>query len=186
MRNTSLRISNDYNTSPPPDLDEDPRLLFTLAYSELIESLASTLFPPNEIVTGCGEVLRICPGELRPDRYVHFRAAWQPSFGVLAQISLRDLSAMSQRAFAGRHFAELGAADREGFLRRMSVGLVSTWTIVRRSPYPDEDQKALFSFLYDMILAALFGEPGYGGNHQGLGWVYANFRDLSSPGDSTP
>jgi hypothetical protein len=32
-----------------PELGENPLFLFTLAYSELIEAIADTLFPPNTV-----------------------------------------------------------------------------------------------------------------------------------------
>ena len=83
-----------------PEVGEIPQLLFTLAYSELIEAIADVLFPPNEITAADGSRILVKASQLRPDRHIHFRAVWQPEFGQRLQLALRDLTDASLQAYS--------------------------------------------------------------------------------------
>jgi hypothetical protein len=158
-----------------PELRAEPRLLFTVAYSELVVSIADTLFPTSRVRNVGGAQRTISAEDVRPERYVHFRAAWDAVFARETQELLLDLSMGCASAHAGQSFVTLDAAERERFLRRLSVGLLQPWDCLRRAPYPDQDQVALFRGVYNVVIAGMFAEPGYGGNAKGLGWTYANF-----------
>lgn len=153
-----------------PRTEEKPQLLYTLAYSELIEALADTFFPPNTIKTGDGELV-IKTSALRVDRHIHFRAAWQPEFGAKLQLALRDVTSASVQA-TGRHFAALDAITQDRLLAKLVRGELSSteWTSLRA-------QKDAFATIHDAISCGVLADPGYGGNREGLGWVYAQFTE---------
>lgn len=158
----------------PPDLHEDPKNLFTLPYVELIDSLTNILFPSRQLVVH-GNDRTIRASNARVDRYILFRAAWQPEFGIRIQLALRDLSDFCAR-FESSHFVILQAARQEAILERLETNSIPGWTGIG-----DRAANKCFDLLYETISEGLFGEPGYGGNDSGLGWQYSNFMPLEDP-----
>lgn len=160
MRNRNINM---------PGLEENPLLLFTLAYCELIDFVADTLFPPNSYVVGNGKSLPTVASLARPNRYIHCRAAWQPDFGKGIQLALRDLSATSW-AVHGKPFVQLDISQRTEMISSLKDGLFppAAWTTTR-------SQKDAFLTIHDAIAAGVFADPGYGGNYDGVGWRYAQF-----------
>lgn len=156
-----------------PGLEQNPLLLFTLSYSELIESLADVLFPPNIVTDSKGNQIELKASALRVDRHIHFRAAWQPDFGQRLQLALRDLTEASTLAYADRHFADLKEEQQLRLLGDLQKGLLSpvVWPSGRL-------QTEAFNSIHDALAAGLLADPGYGGNSNGLGWVYAQFSNL--------
>lgn len=156
-----------------PELAENPTLLYTLAYSELIESLADTLFPPNTVTDSCGQQVQLTASTARVDRHIHFRAAWQPPFALRMQLALRDLTQASLNRF-NKHFRQLGTLEREDILSLLQKGnLPSTeWTTLR-------SQSDAFNAIYEGVSCGLMAEPGYGGNANGLGWFYTSFMEIT-------
>jgi len=151
-----------------PDLGENPTNLFTLPYVELIDALASVMFPPRRVTVG-GSDRTMHVRDARIDRYVMFRAAWQPDFGVRIQLALRDLAEFCARCEPS-HFAKLPLARQEAILEALEVDKLSGW-----SGTGERSAKRCFEILYDAITEGLLGEPGYGGNDRGFGWQYSNF-----------
>lgn len=154
-----------------PDLGEQSLNLFTLPYVQLVEALADIFYPPNSVMTSRGPRL-IRASNARVDRYILFRAAWQPEWGKALQLALRDLSA----ACLARHslpFVKLDDAKRNELVSLLEKGgLASTEWL---APRP---QRSAFSLLKDAVMGGLMAEPGYGGNAGGLGWAYTNFYRL--------
>lgn len=152
-----------------PALEENPLLLYTLAYCELIEELADTFFPPNSMAQGSGSTLPAIASSARADRYVHCRAAWEPSFGVKTQLALRDLSAAAKLSH-GQSFANLGIPERNALLSALKNNALTAtvWTSPR-------SQSETFDAIHDAVTAGVFADPGYGGNADGVGWRYAQF-----------
>ena len=108
-----------------PDLGENPLLLFTLAYSELIEAIASV--PPsvsfrNEVVDTKGKAHILKASTCRIDRHIHFRAVWQPPFGIRTQLALRDLTEACTRRFGGCHFAVAKESERLDIFTQLQAG----------------------------------------------------------------
>jgi hypothetical protein len=152
----------------PPDLGENSINLFTLPYIELIDALANVLFPPRQVSVGGRErTMRV--RDARVDRYVMFRATWQPDFGVRIQLALRDLSEFCARCERS-HFANLPLARQQAILEALEIDKLQGW-----SETGERSAKRCFEIVYDAITEGLFGEPGYGGNDRGLGWQYSNF-----------
>ena len=52
-----------------PELGENSLYLFTMAYSELIESVADTLFPPNTVDDSAGNLHLMEESDARIDRH---------------------------------------------------------------------------------------------------------------------
>jgi len=156
-----------------PDLGENPLLLFTLAYSELIETLADTLFPPNEVVDNRGATHILKASACRIDRHIHFRAAWQPSFGIRIQLALRDLTEACTKRFSGRHFAVSKESERLDVITQLQLGALppTQWATTR-------SQTDAFNSIYEAISCGLLTDPGYGGNDQALGWYYTRFMTI--------
>jgi len=156
-----------------PDLAENPLNLFTLPYSELIESLADTLFPANQVSSRNGRQHLLRASEARVDRHIHFRAAWQPPFGITIQLALRDLTEACLARSQGRHFALLTEQERVDVMKALQAGTLPAvqWRALR--PQPEA-----FAAIYDAIACGLIAEPGYGGNAHGLGWFYTRFMTL--------
>lgn len=156
-----------------PDLAENPLNLFTLPYSELIEALADTLFPPNQVTSRNGRQHLLKASDARVDRHVHFRAAWQPPFGAKVQLALRDLTDACVRRHAGRHFAVLTEPERAAILTELQKGALppSHWATLR-------PQAEAFATIHDAVSCGLIAEPGYGGNAHGIGWFYTRFMTL--------
>lgn len=155
-----------------PDLGENPLNLYTLAYIHLVETLADVLFPPRSALLN-GEQVVIRASAAKVDRYVLFRAAWQPEFGKNFQLALRDLSAATISK-DGTHFANLPPARQEAILEAMEAGgLQDHWD----AP-PGREPAKCFTLIYDTITEGLLGEPGYGGNDAGLGWQYSGFMPI--------
>lgn len=156
-----------------PDLAENPLNLFTLPYSELIETLADTLYPPNQIESHNGRQRLLRASEARIDRHIHFRAAWQPPFGIRTQLALRDLTDACLKRYKGRHFAVLPEHKRVDVLTVLQKGALPTsqWGTLR-------PQAEAFAAIHEAISCGLMAEPGYGGNAQGIGWFYTRFMTL--------
>ena len=152
-----------------PVLDENPTLLYTLAYCELIEELTDTLFPPNITTKGAGSELPTVASSARVDRYIHCRAAWEPAFGLKVQLALRDLSAVAKLVYK-KTFANLEISKRNDLLATLKAGEFAPefWPSSRSQP-------EAFETIHDAIAAGVFADPGYGGNANGIGWQYAQF-----------
>lgn len=152
-----------------PILDENPLLLYTVAYCELIEALADALFPPNAVTDDSGKQTLVLASSTRVDRYIHCRSAWEPSFGVSVQLALRDLSAAAMLSF-DKSFARLDSGLRTALLKEMQNGLLAptVWQTTR-------SQSTTFNTLHDAVAAGVFADPGYGGNAEGAGWKYSHF-----------
>lgn len=156
-----------------PELGESPLFLFTMAYSELIDAIADTLFPPNQVVDRKGAPHLLKASEARIDRHVHFRAAWQPSFGSRVQLALRDLTQACLSRFGDRHFAIATDAERAEILTELQKGALppAEWAIARA-------QKEAFSTIYEAVSCGLLADPGYGGNLNATGWFYTGFMTI--------
>lgn len=156
----------------PPDLGENPLNLFTLPYVQLIETLSDVLYPPNEVTDATGRPHVVRASEARIDRYVLFRSAWEPSFGARVQLALRDLAAAAD-ARHGRHFSNLDPADQARLLSDLEADRLTPheWMSPR-------GQREQFAILFQTVTDGFFGEPGYGGNHEGRGWYYSNFMKM--------
>lgn len=155
----------------PPDLGENPLNLFTLPYMQLVETLTDVLFPPRNSLVDNEQVL-IRASAARVDRYILFRAAWQPDFAKRFQLALRDLSAATF-GLEGTHFANLRPARQEAILEALELKALARWD----APAGREQDKC-FTIIYDAISEGLLGEPGYGGNDAGLGWQYSSFMPI--------
>lgn len=155
----------------PPDLSEDPRNLYTLPYMVLLEAIADCLFPPNRVVAKDGREYELHASAARVDRFVLFRAAWEPSFGIRLQLALRDFTdaCINEHGNHG-HFVLLSTERQTALLTELERGEIPPehWSASR-------GQRQTHSVLYDAVSSGLFAEPGYGGNHNGLGWYYSNF-----------
>jgi hypothetical protein len=156
-----------------PDLAENPLNLFTLPYSELIEALADALFPPNQVASRNGRQHLLKASDARVDRHIHFRAAWQPPFGVRVQLALRDLTDACLKRYKGRHFAVLTEQERVAVLNDLQKGALppAQWATLR-------PQVEAFTAIYEAVSCGLIAEPGYGGNAHGIGWFYTRFMTL--------
>lgn len=156
-----------------PELGENHLYLFTIAYSELMESIADTLFPPNTINDGAGNPHLLKASDARIDRHVHFRAAWQPAFGVRVQLALRDLTEACLNRF-GHHFAVAKGDQQLELLTLLQKGALppSQWKTLR----PQADA---FGAIYEAVSCGLLAEPGYGGNSEGIGWFYTRFMNIT-------
>lgn len=161
-----------------PETGEDPRLLCTLPYCDLIELLAETMFPENVVVDPGGVQVPIMARDVRIDRYAVFRAAWDQEFGINLQLALLDFSEGCGENHPGQHFATLDAAARTAFVGSLSKGSLATWSIGRRNANPADDQRLLFGVLHKFVIGGMFGDPCYGGNYRGLGWFYSNFTPI--------
>jgi hypothetical protein len=148
----------------PPDLGEKPLNLFTLPYVQLLEAITDRLFPPNTLQGPSGTGYILHASEARIDRYILFRAAWSPPFGATLQLALRDLAATCQVRH-GTHFTNPAGADQVALLTALAKGsfTAAEWTVER-------SQQEAFTTFHDAVCADLLAEPGYGGNHNGLGW----------------
>lgn len=169
LETTAASRESSHPRPNAPLLDENPTLLYTLAYCELIEELADTLFPPNSIAKGAGSELPTVASSARVDRYVHCRAAWEPLFGVKLQLALRDLSAAAKLSH-DEIFANLELSKRNALLAALKAGTLGTtvWPSSR-------SQSEAFDTIHDAVAAGVFADPGYGGNAGGVGWRYAQF-----------
>lgn len=161
--------ARQFNGLNDPILEENPLLLYTVAYCELIEALADSLFPPNTMTDGSGERLTVLASSARVDRYIHCRSAWDHSFGRTVQLALRDLASAAVLAF-DKSFAGLDCSLRTRLLRELQAG--SLTPDVWQSPRSQPDA---FNTLHDAIAAGVFADPGYGGNVEGVGWKYSHF-----------
>lgn len=151
-----------------PVIEEDPLYLFTLPYMQLIGVLADVLFPPRKCVREKGdEVIRA--SDARVDRYVLFRSAWQPDFGMQVQLALLDLTEFCIRQETS-HFATLSLERQTEILEGLETGELRNWTGVG-----NRSATRCFEVIYGAVIEGFFGEPGYGGNDHGLGWHYSNF-----------
>ena len=166
-------VQSTSGSSDCPNLEENPLLLFTLAYSELIEALADTLFPPNEVRDSRGVRHLLSASSSRIDRHIHFRAAWQPPFGIRIQLALRDLTEACTKRFDGRHFALVKKSDQIEILTELQKGSLpsSQWATTR----PQVDA---FSSIYEAVSCGLLADPGYGGNAHAVGWFYTRFMTI--------
>ncbi len=169
LATTTVARESSHPRVNEPALDENPLLLYTLAYCELLEQLADTLFPQDSASSGASTGLLEAASSARVDRYVHCRAAWEPAFGVKTQLALRDLSVASMLSH-GKSFANLEVLRRNELLSLMRGGKLSpeVWP----SPRP---QTEAFDTIHDAVSAGVFADPGYGGNAGGVGWRYAQF-----------
>jgi gluconate 2-dehydrogenase subunit 3-like protein len=156
-----------------PALSEEPLNLFTLPYAELIESLSDALFPPTQVQGDGGVVHALRASDARVDRHVHFRAAWQPSFGSRLQLALRDLTQASLTRHSGKHFRQLVDTERVAIVSDLQSARLhpTEWTVLR-------SQADAFTSIHDAITCGLMAEPGYGGNAHGLGWYYTRFMTI--------
>ena len=161
-----------------PETGEDPRLLCTLPYCDLIELLAETMFPENVVVDSAGAQVPILARDVRVDRYAVFRATWDPEFGAKLQAALLDFSDGCVENHLGEHFAALDAGLRAAFVDSLSKGSLAMWSSRRRNANPADDQRLLFGILHKFVIGGMFGEPGYGGNYRGIGWFYSNFTPI--------
>jgi hypothetical protein len=152
-----------------PTLEENPLFLYTMAYCDLIDALADTLFPRNLVSDGAGGQVLAGGSDARVDRYIHCRAAWDSAFASQLQLALRDLSAAAKLAY-GKIFFGLAAAERNALITALQVGSIppTSWDSPRQ-------QKATFDTLHDAVASGMFADPGYGGNVEGVGWRYSQF-----------
>lgn len=171
-RGYSRKLPKDY-ISDCPDLAENPLNIFTLAYSELIETLADTLYPANPVPSRTGHKHLLRASEARVDRHIHFRAAWQPTFGTRIQLALRDLTEACLKRYTERHFAALTEQEREDVLTELQGGQIpiAQWTTLR-------PQAEAFATIHEAISCGLMAEPGYGGNAHAIGWFYSRFMTI--------
>lgn len=154
----------------PPDLEADPRNLFSLPYVECIEAIADRLFPEKSVTLPDGTARMLRASDARIDRYVLFRATWTPDFAKTLQLALRDLNeACIERE--GTHFARLSSQQQDAVLSLLEREELSDteWRVLR-------SQRDAFRAVYDAVCEGFFGEPGYGGNLEGIGWFYSNFK----------
>ena len=175
---SSRQLQNHFHRPLPdglypdaPDTGEDILNLFTLPYSQLIETLCDILFPPRRVtVAGLERTMRA--SEARIDRYIHFRAVWQPEFGKRIQLALRDLADHCARRET-THFANLTPARQEAVLEALEVDELPGWPGTG-----DRSARRTFQTIFEAVSEGLLGEPGYGGNDRGLGWQYSNFMPV--------
>lgn len=172
LRAYSVQSASE-SASDCPDLGENPLLLFTLAYSELIEAIADTLFPPNEVVDSKGKAHILKASTCRIDRHIHFRAVWQPPFGIRIQLALRDLTEACTKRFGGCHFAIAKESERLDIFTQLQAGALppAQWTTTR-------SQTDTFNSIYEGVSCGLLTDPGYGGNAQAIGWYYTRFMTI--------
>lgn len=161
------RVARHTGTLYPPALSEEPRNLFTVAYANLIDALADVLFPPSRAESN-GPELRA--SDARVDRYIFFQAAWDPAFGSTVQLALRDL-AHSAYVRHKQHFVDLESSEVITLLTDLESSRLAhhEWESRR-------DQQATFRLLHSVVAEGLMADPGYGGNHRGLGWSYSQFN----------
>jgi len=165
-------------TADKPESQADIRMLHTLPYCDLFEAIAEVLFPENEITLNNGTKTKIKARDIRADRYLLFRATWDPVFGTNLQLALMDLTDSCVNLHSGQHFVQLTSTKRAEFIELLSQGKLNPWQSLRRNVDPATDQRVLFDTIYKAITGGLFGEPGYGGNYRGIGWYYCNFTLL--------
>lgn len=174
--NSSTKRSRAFHRPVPqgqflntPDLSENPLNLFTLPYVELIEALADSFFPPNTVVDGSGGTHVLHASAARVDRYILFRAAWEPPFGIEIQLALRDVAA----ACVARHkkgFVDLSATERRFLLEDLEKEALSSTEWPQARP-----QDRAFRLIQRALVEGFLGDPGYGGNQNGMGWYYTHF-----------
>lgn len=179
MSGASVKVLHDHFHRPlplglypdPPDLIENPTNLYTLPYIELIEAISSILFPARRVTVN-GHKRIMLARDARIDRYMMFRAAWQPAFGVRIQLALRDIAEFCSRCERS-HFANLPPPRQQAILEALEIDKLADWTGTG-----ERSAKRCFEILYDAITEGFFGEPGYGGNDRGIGWQYSNFMPV--------
>ncbi|TIL65616.1 gluconate 2-dehydrogenase subunit 3 family protein [Mesorhizobium sp.] len=157
-----------------PDLAPDPRNLFSLPYMACVEALADRLFLEKVVTLDDGSMRQLRAADARIDRYVLFRATWTPAFGERLHLALRDFNAACIER-EGSHFANLSASTQDALLAALEKGdfSQSEWSVLH-------SQRDAFRTIYDAVCEGLFGEPGYGGNHGGIGWYYSNFKPIGT------
>lgn len=165
------RVSHHLDT---PSRTEDPLNLFTLPYMELLEAIAETLFPPNQVKDVQGDMHILRASDARVDRYVMFRSAWDHDFHHTIQLALLDITNLCFKRH-NNSFVHLTDQQKEGILRDIENGQVSDveWPLP-----PPRTAEITFELIYYAVLGGLLGEPGYGGNAQQLGWYYVNFKKI--------
>lgn len=153
-----------------PSLEANHLNLYSLPFVQALESIALVLFPPNR--PAAAECI-ISPLDARVDRYILFRAAWQPEeFGKPLHASLRSFFHAIQAIHAGVPFPSLSPLQQEGLIERLQNGEIPD------DSWPDgPSQQDVFNTIYNAISEGFFADPGYGGNLDGLGWVYSNFME---------
>lgn len=163
----------DGPTLDPPDLEENPLNLYTLPYMELVESVAECFYPPNEVTATDGRKYLLKVSDARVDRYILFRAAWEEPFRRELQLALRDLTEACLLRLGGKHFAHLSTTEQTDILTTLEEGKFSNseWTVNR-------SQKQAFKTIFEAVSCGLMADPGYGGNHRGIGWYYTNFMTV--------
>jgi hypothetical protein len=139
----------------------------------LIDAVADTLFPPNDVSDTRGVVHVLRASTCRIDRHIHFRAVWQPPFGVRIQLALRDLTGACTRRFDGRHFAVAKDSEQRDILTQLQKGALPPSQWATRRPQGDA-----FNSIYEAVSCGLLADPGYGGNAEAVGWFYTRFMTI--------
>ncbi len=158
----------------PPVLSENHLNLFTLPYAQLIAALAECLFPPNSVADTTGKTQVIRASDSQIERYIYFRTAWQPEFGVPLQLALRDLTEACLNGTNGKsHFVLLDDVQKSNLLGNLQAGTIAAthWRVRR-------NQASAFMAIYRAIAEGFFADPGYGGNVNGSGWCYSGFMTI--------
>lgn len=159
-------------TQETPSLTEDRRNLFTRAYVDLIEAIATELFPDTQIETD-KNTYTLSAASARVDRYILFRTIWDDSFGNKFQKYLLYLSISCMDNNNEKHFVQLTAEERCKFLTALQETKLAVWR------FEDVGQKEIFSEVFDAISDGMFADPGYGGNYRGIGWYYSRFMPIT-------
>lgn len=167
---TTDRRESDRHDSP--SLIDEPRVLFTLPYTKLIDEIANVFFPPNSVETSSGKTIEIHSSDARVDRFILFRSVWEPEFGKLILNALQDITRLVTAKYS-RHFLYLTEVEKIEFLELLEKG-----KLTELPQYDADAQVRIFSKIHSAIAEGLFSEPGYGGNADGTGWYYSNFMTL--------
>lgn len=162
------KLNNELGIDPPSDVD-DPRYLFSMPFVVFIDGIADVLFPPNVVKSIQGIDHEIVASEASIDRYIMFRAVWQPNWGKDVHRALRLFAKVVESKF-GKTFLLLDSAQKIEALTMLENRKFATkdWD-------SDVDQRRAFNQIREAISEGFFSEPGYGGNRAGLGWYYSNF-----------
>lgn len=153
----------------PPNLQENPLNLFTTPYCDLIDQITARLFPDNVKISASGKKVRLKSTNARIDRFILLKAAWIPQFNITLQLALRDFTESCLKRNK-QHFSSLPFQIQDQMLEHLELGEFTNaeWRVLR-------GQKEAFAIIYDAITEGFFADPGYGGNHQRVGWKYSNF-----------
>jgi gluconate 2-dehydrogenase gamma chain len=170
----------------PPAQAPEPFITLTAPEAAFIVAVVDTLIPPDELSpsgSDCGVAVFI-------DRQLG--SAWgggakmyragpflkgKPEQGYQLPLAPREYfasgitatNAWTHKAYGGKDFDRLAAADRVAALKAMEDG---------KAEFENFDARAFFAQLLSITMAGFFADPIYGGNRDMIAWKLIGFPGL--------